>query len=359
YAWAPFTAGVSGSWTPPAHSSPYAPAFSATGLPAWATIDGATGAIHGVATDPAGTITQAVVTAAAGGQTLGTMTVNLVVATARTDLAPVNMSTRGRVGIGDQVLIPGFVVGGTAPRTFLIRAVGPTLGGPRFNVPGTVADPVLSLYDRNQVQLFSNDNWGESANVDAIRAAAARLYAFRLDDGSRDAALLVTLQPGLYTAKAAGAADTTGIALVEVYDATETATDGTLENISTRAIVGAGDEVLIPGLVFGGGGTRRLLVRAVGPSLARFGVSGVLPDPQIAIVRNGVTLATNDDWCAGNDVDEVRAVAASVFAFGLPTDSRDAALVATLPEFSGGYTIVVRGRGDTTGVALVEVYVVP
>jgi hypothetical protein len=358
YAWAPFTVGVSGSWTPPAHTSPYTPAFSASGLPAWATIDGATGVISGTPTDAAGTITQATITASAGGQVVGTMKVNVVAASAGSDLAPVNMSTRGRVGIGDQILIPGFVVGGSAPRTFLVRVVGPTLGGPRFNVPGTVADPTLSVVDRDGIELFSNDNWGDNANVAALRAAFTATGAFRLDEGSRDAALLVTLQPGLYTAKASGVGGTTGVALVEVYDATTASTGGTLENISTRAVVGAGDQVLIPGIVFRGGGTKRLLVRAVGPTLARFNVNGVLPDPQVTIMKDGVPLATNDDWCTGNDVDEIRAVGATVSAFNLPTGSRDAVLLTTLPEYPQGYTIVVSGRGDTTGIALVEVYVV-
>ena len=357
YAWAPFTAGVSGSWTPE-HTSPYAPTFTATGMPAWASLDPATGAISGTPTDAPGTITQATVTAAAAGQVVGTVRVNLVVARAGADLAPINMSTRGRVGVGAQILIPGFVVGGTEPRTLLIRAIGPTLGGPRFNVAGTISDPILSVLDRDGLELFTNDNWGDTSDLAALRAAFTATGAFGLDEGSKDAALLVTLQPGLYTAQAMGVGDATGVALVEVYDTTSAASAGSLENISTRAVVGAGDEVLIPGIVFHGGGTKRLLVRAIGPTLARFNVSGVLPDPQITILKNGVPLASNDDWCVGNDVDEIRAASISVSAFGLPTDSRDAVLLTTLPEYPPGYTVIVSGRGGSTGIALVEVYVV-
>lgn len=359
FAWAPFTVGVPGMWTPPVHSSPYAPEFVASDLPPWATIDAATGAIHGTPDVAAGTIVQATVSAVAGGQTLGTMQVNLVVASAGESVVPVNISTRGRVGIGEQVLIPGFVVGGSAPRTFLIRAVGPTLAGARFKVPGTVADPVLTLFDRHGGQVHQNDNWGEVADVEALRAAFAATGAFSLDEGSKDAAMLVSLAPGQYTAAAAGQGDTTGIALVEVYDATVGDTGGFLENISTRAVVGVGTEVLIPGIVFKGGGTRQLLVRAVGPGLTRFGVNAVLADPQLTIMKQGVALASNDDWCSGNDTDAIRAAAASVSAFGLQDGSRDAALLVTLPEFSSGYTAVVSGRGDTTGIALIEVYVVP
>jgi hypothetical protein len=243
------------------------------------------------------------------------------------------------------------------PRTFLIRAVGPTIGRAPYNVSGALADPTLKIFNRAGIELLGNDNWSDNLHLATLQGAFAAAGAFALDAGSKDAALLVTLDPGLYSAHAAGLGDSTGVGLVELYDVTGATPGSALVNLSARAYVGLGDEVLIPGIVLQGGGTRRLLVRAVGPTLTQFGVQGVLADPQITLVKDGQSLAANDDWAVGADVAELQSVFSDVGAFALPEASKDAALLATLPQ--GAFSIVVRGQGGTTGVALVEVYVVP
>lgn len=123
----------------------------------------------------------------------------------------VNVSVLKHLGTG---VTAGFVVGGSTPRTVLVRAIGPTLGAAPFNVPGVVADPQLALF-AGQSQIGTNDNWGGTG---ALSTAFAQVGAFALAANSRDAALLVTLQPGSYTAQVSGVNNTTGIALVEVYE---------------------------------------------------------------------------------------------------------------------------------------------
>jgi hypothetical protein len=126
----------------------------------------------------------------------------------------VNLSTRAFVGTADGVLIPGLVIGGTTPRRVLVRAIGPTLA--TFGVTGTLADPVLTVF-RGATTLASNDNWQDQANAAAVATAALGSGAFALPAGSKDAALLLTLEPGAYTFRVAGAGNSTGVALVEVY----------------------------------------------------------------------------------------------------------------------------------------------
>ena len=142
-----------------------------------------------------------------------------------------------------------------------------------------------------------------------------------------------------------------GVALLEVYDAA-TSSSVNVINASTRAFVGTGDSVLIPGFVISGTGALKLLIRAVGPTLANLGVSGVLADPTITLYRGSTALATNDNWAVGD-----AATMTAVGAFALPVGSRDAAIVTTLP--AGSYSAIVSGVANTTGTALVELYVVP
>jgi len=170
------------------------------------------------------------------------------------------------------------------------------------------------------------------------------------------AALVSLLPAGAYTAPVTAADSGSGIALIEVYDASTAATP-VLVNASTRAYVGTGDSVLIPGFVIGGEGTLRLLVRAVGPTLANFGVSNVLADPAMTLVRSGFALATNDNWSGATNAAEIASTAAAAGAFALPAGSRDAAILMTLTP--GAYTAVISGVGATSGNALVEIYVVP
>ncbi|MBL9202273.1 MAG: hypothetical protein JNL39_17310, partial [Opitutaceae bacterium] len=274
----------------------------------------------------------------------------------------INLAARAQVGAGANAPIAGFVIGPGAIKTVLVRAAGPALAAAPFNVPGTLADPVLTLLGPNSSTLVaaSNDNW---AAADA--ASFAALGAFPLPAGSRDAAIVATLAPGAYTAQITGAGGGTGVALVEVYDADAISpvaapgTPGRLINTSVRAVVGTGAGILIPGLVVGPGAAKQVLIRAVGPTLgaAPFNVPGVLAQPVVTLFSGAQAVATNSAWNAAPNAAAVRDTARAVGAFALAENSRDAALLVTLAP--GPYTIQVAGANATAGVALVEVYEVP
>ena len=260
----------------------------------------------------------------------------------------VNLATRVQVGGSAGTPISGFVLSGTGTRPMLVRAVGPTLG--TLGVGGVLADPALSLLNGATV-VASNDNW-----LAASATAAAASGAFALNAGSNDAAVVAALGGGAFSSviDAKGGA---GVALLEVYDAAGAAAGPALVNASTRAFVGTGDQVLIPGFVISGSGTLRLLLRAVGPTLGEFGVAGTLTDPQLTLFQGSTTIAANDNWGSAGNASEVAAAVTQVGAFPLGNGSRDAALLVSLA--AGSYTASVSGVGAATGTALVEMYVVP
>jgi hypothetical protein len=260
----------------------------------------------------------------------------------------VNISTRAQIGGSAGTPIAGFVISGTAAKTVLVRAVGPTLTS--YGVSGALPDPSLSLVSGG-VTVASNDDWLASDTT-----IFNQVGAFALLSGSKDAALVTTLAPGVYSAPV-GDGGGSGVTLLEVYDADTTTTGSTLANASTRAFVGTGDSVLIPGFVISGTGTVQLLIRAVGPTLANYGVTGTLADPTITLYQGSTVLATNDNWSTSSNATALAAAAAQVGAFALPSGSKDAALLVTLG--AGSYSAVVSGVGNTTGTALVELYVVP
>ncbi|MBC7369637.1 MAG: YHYH protein [Undibacterium sp.] len=260
----------------------------------------------------------------------------------------VNIASRVALGGAAGTPIAGFVLGGVGTKAMLARAVGPTLAN--FNVSGVLADPRLGLVS-GTTTVASNDNW---LAADAATMSAAG--AFALAAGSKDAALVATLGAGGYTLPVTATDGGSGVALLEVYDAASSTTLNVV-NASTRAYVGTGDAVLIPGFVVAGTGSLRLLVRAVGPALANFGVAGVLADPALTLYSGTKAVATNDNWSSGADATELSAAGAAVGAFALTTGSKDAAILTTLP--AGAYTAVVSGVGSTTGTALVEIYVIP
>lgn len=260
----------------------------------------------------------------------------------------VNIAARVAVGGVAGTPIPGFVLGGGGTKAMLVRAVGPTLAA--FGVANALADPRFSLL-RDTTAAGANDNW-----LAADAPTMAGVGAFALAAGSKDAALVATLPPGAFTAPVTAADGGSGVALLEVYEGTA-AGGTTVVNASTRAYVGTGDAVLIPGFVVSGTGSLRLLVRAVGPTLAGFGVADALADPTLTLFRGTTVLATNDNWSGATNTAEISAAAASAGAFALPAGSKDAALVATLE--AGSYTAVVSGVGNTTGTALVELYALP
>lgn len=265
-----------------------------------------------------------------------------------------NLSGRGAVGVGDDIIITGFALQGSGTKTLLIRGVGPALG--QFGVHDVLATPTLTLVSDSGV-IGSNTGWSTSPDAAAIAAASRAVYAFELAEGSADSAMLVHLPAGSYTAQLAGVGDTTGNALVELYDVDDGGGTTRLGNISVRARVATGDSILIGGYVVSGNGPRQVLVRAVGPGLARFGVHGLLADPHLGLFIGDAQVDENDDWCDSPDEVEIAAAASRVFAFELAGGSCDSAMLLTLDP--GSYTVQVSGAGGTGGVALIEIYDVP
>ncbi len=263
-----------------------------------------------------------------------------------------NLSTRAQVGTGGNVMITGFVVQDGAPKTVLIRAVGARLSTTPFNVSGALANPQIQLFNSAGTLVHYNDNW--SADTQPTMDAVG---AFRLTTNSADAALVATLSPGSYTAQVSGVNNTSGIAILEIYDVSGSAR---LLNLSTRALVGSGAETFFSGLVVApGGGARRVLVRAAGPALGNLGVSGAVADPAIAVVDSAgrqVANGANDNWSSGTAAATAALSAAftQAGAFPFPAGSRDAALLLDL--LPGNYVIQVNGVAGATGAALVEVY---
>ena len=271
-----------------------------------------------------------------------------------------NLSIRSNAGSGAQTLIVGVTVGGTGTsgtKNVLIRGIGPTLGA--FGVTGVLADPKLEIFSSlSPVAIASNDNWDATATPVATQAAVG---AFALTAGSRDAALVGAGVPaGGYSVQLTGVGGATGVALAELYDLTPaasfTATTPRLTNISARTQVGTGGDLLITGFNVSGTGTRRLLIRAVGPTLAAFGVTGTLVDPKLEVFSGDTKaiIASNDNWDA---TATPAATQTGAGAFGLTPNSKDAVLIVNLAP--GSYTAQVSGVNNTTGVALVEIYELP
>jgi hypothetical protein len=251
-----------------------------------------------------------------------------------------NLATRLRVLNGESVLVGGFIITGNEAKHVIIRGIGPSL----TNVPGALANPTLELYDSGQFLLGSNDDWiTDRTEVEATGIPPSN---------DLESAIQRTLQPGAYTAVLRGQNNGTGIGVVEVYDLTPDASS-VLANIGSRGFVDTGDNAMIGGFIVGGGGQAdaRVVVRGIGPSLAAFGVANALQNPTLDLKdANGATLISNDDWQQGQptDLNQLNLT---------PSDSRESALVATLPP--GNYTAILRGKDNTKGVAVVEVYNVP
>jgi uncharacterized repeat protein (TIGR01451 family) len=254
-----------------------------------------------------------------------------------------NISTRLSVGTGDNVLIGGLIISGTLPKKIVIRGLGPSLAD--AGVPGVLANPTLELYDGTGKLILSNDNWRDSQEQEIMDTGIPPTNDF-------ESAIVATLDPGFYTAIVRGKNNTTGNGLVEVYDldpSTDLATR--LVNISTRGFVQTGDAVMIGGVIVQGAAEKHLLVRGIGPSLADAGVANALLDPTLDLFDgSGTVVATNDNW---RDTQEQAIIDSTV----PPTDDRESAVDVHL--MPGAYTAIVRGKNDTTGNALVEVYELP
>ena len=250
-----------------------------------------------------------------------------------------NISTRGNISTGDSVLIGGFIVTGTEAMKVALRVLGPSLSN---SVAGTLADSELTLFDSAGNVVATNDDWESDPG-------AAELTAEGLapsDPG--ESATVQTLDPGVYTVVAAGKDATTGIGLVEVYDLSPEGTSQ-LGNISTRGLVGTGDNVLIGGFIVGDVAHSTVVIRALGPSLTAFDISDPLPNPTLTVYDiNGAAIATNDDW-----EDDVSALDITKNGFA-PTDSHEATTILHLA--AGAYTAIVSGVDGGTGIGLMEVY---
>lgn len=244
-----------------------------------------------------------------------------------------NISTRLAVGTGSNVLIGGFIVTGTQPKKVLLRGLGPSLP-----VIENLADLTLELHDSSGGLVAINDNWRD-AQEDELKATTIP------PRNDYEAGMVKVLSPGGYTAIVAGKGPTTGVGLVEVYDL-DVAADSKLANISTRGFVDKGDNVLIGGTIVLGSGSANVLFRAIAPSLA--GVENALQDPTLELHDGqGNIIATNDNWADSQRTD----IEATTIP---PPDAREAAILRQLTP--GAYTTVVRGKDNTTGVALVEAY---
>jgi hypothetical protein len=268
----------------------------------------------------------------------------------------VNLSILTDIATADDTFTMGYVVGGagtTGSKPILIRAAGPTLGAAPFNIPGALADPKLELF-AGPTKTTENDNWGGSQ---ALSTAFASVGAFAYMSGtSLDAAELANIGLGDNSVRVSSVSGT-GTVIAELYDSTPfanmTGTTPRLVNVSVLKHLGAG---LTVGFVIDGIAAKRVLIRAVGPTIgaAPFNVPGAVADPQLTLFSGQTSIATNNNW--GGTV-ELTAAFAQVGAFALPAASSDAALVATLQ--TGSYTVQVSGVGETTGVAIVEVYEMP
>lgn len=270
------------------------------------------------------------------------------------EIGVVNVSTRGRAGDGDDVMIAGFVIDGADEQSTLLRVVGPTLEDHGIAPEDCDVDPRFDVFRQGESSPFlTNGNWTDSANIAAITTRAQEVGAFPLRSGSTDAAELASLPPGTYTVVSRSSdPDARGIALAEVYGRS-------LANISTRGRVEGGEGALIAGFVVNTLEPGPLLIRGIGPGLADHGVAGVLADPILHVYRHepdGSTtlIGTSDNWSDDDRASLTTGAAVQTGAFPLTAGSADAALFVQLP--GGTYSAVVQGANGTAGVALVEVY---
>jgi len=248
-----------------------------------------------------------------------------------------NISTRMQVLTGNDVLIGGFIIGGTTPKTVVVRARGPSLIP--FGITNALANPKLDLYS-GQTVIASNDDWQSAPNAPAINSSG---FA---PSNALESAILTTLNPGPYTAIVSGVGTTTGVGIVEVFEVDHPETP--LINISTRGQVLTGNDVMIGGFIIQGSAPQTVMVRARGPSLIPYGITNALVDPVLQLFSGQTLVASNDDWGSATNAAQIQA---SGFA---PGNAKESAILITLNP--GAYTAIVTGAGGGTGVGIVEVF---
>ena len=249
-----------------------------------------------------------------------------------------NLSTRALVGTNTGVLIGGFILQGTAPATLVRRAIGPSLTP--LGINGALADPFLELHDSGAL-LASNDNWQSGPDAAAIQRVGL------VPTHANESALRVTVPAGAYTVIISGAAQTSGIGVVEIYDLHQTTTRA--GNIATRGIVSSGENVMIAGCIVGGSASKSLVVRALGPSLFNHGVSDALGNPRLGFFNaNGAVVSANEDWQQGPDATAIQNLGLA------PESPLEAAVLVTLTP--GAYTGIESPAPQDSGVGLIEIF---
>jgi photosystem II stability/assembly factor-like uncharacterized protein len=263
-----------------------------------------------------------------------------------------NISTRGLVQTGSNVMIGGFVISGTQPKKVIIHAGGPSLA--QFGL-AALSDPNLQLYDSSGAVIAKNDNWQTTEIFGIITSDQVSdiQNSGHAPSEAADSAIIVTLDPGAYTAIVSGVNGATGIGIVEVYDLD---TGSRLVNISTRGLVQTGANVLIGGFVISGTQPEKVIIHAGGPSLAQFGLAA-LSDPNLQLYdSSGAVIAKNDNWQTTEifgiiTSDQVSDIQNSGHA---PSEAADSAIIVTLDP--GAYTAIVSGVNGATGIGIVEVF---
>lgn len=264
------------------------------------------------------------------------------------------VSTRAKVGSGDSVAIVGFTLTGSAPDNVLLRAIGPALKN--FGVTSLLANPRLDVY-RGSSLVASNVGWSSPYGAD-IALSAAQAGAFPLQTTQADSALHLSLPSGSYTAVMSSATgDTTGVGLLEVYDLSGGSAGQRLTNVASRAMAGAGENTLISGVYIEGTQPKRVLIRAVGPGLAAFGITVPLAKPVLSLYRGSTLVATNTGWSTSADAAVITAATTDLGIFTLGATSADSALLLNLSP--GGYTAQVTSTDGSTGIVMIEVYELP
>ena len=267
-----------------------------------------------------------------------------------------NVSTRAFVQTGENVMIGGFIVQGTGPKRVIIRAIGPELT--QYGIADALANPRLELHNGTGALIASNDDWQTTilGGIITSNQVSDIQNSGHAPTAASESAIVADLQPGNYTAIVRGVNNTTGVALVEVYDLSP-ATTSILGNISTRSFVQTGENVMIGGFIVQGTAPTRVIIRAIGPELTQYGITNALANPRLELHNGtGALIGTNDDWqttilggiITSNQVSDIQNSGHA------PTAVSESAIIANLQP--GNYTAIVRGVNNTTGVALVEVY---
>lgn len=269
----------------------------------------------------------------------------------------INISARAYCSTGNSVTIGGFVITGGVPKRVLIRAVGPSLSTQGIDASEVLADPVIEVHHGASI-VATNDNWGDNQNAADITTVAHDFGAQPLAaDDTKSAALLTTLNSGVYSFVVSGKGGTSGVVLLEVYDVDTGTPGGIFVNISTRANATTGNGVAIGGFVISGKVPKRVLLRAVGTTLTTQGIgtSEVLTDPVIELHHGASIIASNDNWTTNDNAAAILTTSARIGATPLAfSDNKSSALLLSLP--AGVYSFVAHGASNSTGIVLVEIY---